>query len=298
MNIQEVYKKRINNLINEEYGISNTLHYEIIPRFLKQLKSNIKHGDIVNKENYSTKTGNFIFNCEDKNNTEFKVYWGAYYFRTMEECESFIKRYGYPSNYVVYDSKMLKITIFYVDGKPLNGCFYDSIGHEFEHMYQNVLMGKQFGGQSIYNIARTFIQAANTYDKWLACIVYASTKSEQEGFINGFYSEFTNGNIDPSDIDKEIEKSDCGIWLKNLYLAYNFVKTHNDEYMQEAIRKYRNVKDYYTYKHFLYIARNGIKNLERRIARMTCKIKKDLYMHTKPQLNENFDLLNNYFLIQ
>ena len=159
-------------------------------------------------------------------------------------------------------------------------------------------MGKQFGNQSIYDIAQTYIQSPNVYDRCLACIIYASTKSEQEGFINGFYSEFANGNINPSNIDQEIENSECGIWLKNLYMAYNFVKTHNDEYMQEAIRKYKGIKDYYNYKYFLYIARNGIKSLERRIARLTYKIKQNIFTHQRPQINENFDLLNNYYLIQ
>ena len=68
--------------------------------------------------------------------------------------------------------------------------------------------------------------------------------------------------------------------------------------MQEAIRKYKNVKDYYNYKYFLYIARNGIKSFERRIARLTYKIKQDIFTHSRPQLNENFDLLNNYYKIQ
>lgn len=39
MAFNEVYKKRVNKMICEEYGISDTLHYDIIPRFLKQLKS-------------------------------------------------------------------------------------------------------------------------------------------------------------------------------------------------------------------------------------------------------------------
>lgn len=296
MTINEAYKKRVNKMICEEYGISDTLHYNIIPRFIKQLKSNIKNTGFMASAFF--KDGKFEFNCGDDKNTTFKVYWLAYFFNEIDEYRNYVRQYGPGSNYVMYDFKMIKVTLFYVSGKPVDNEMYDTIGHEFEHVYQNVLMGKQFGNRNIYGIAISNIYSKNPYDRNLAHIIYASTKSEQEGFINGFYSQFANGGLNTLDIDKEIENSECGIWLKNLYSAYQFLKQHNDEYMKEAIRKYKNVKDYYNYKYFLYIARNNIKNLERRIARLTYKIKNDIMNHTKVNLNEKFDLLNNYYKIQ
>lgn len=296
MKLNKVYKKRINRLISEECGISDKLHYGIIPRFLKELKSNIKSTGFMASNFF--KDGKFEFNCCDDNNTIFKVYWLAYFFNNIDEYNNYVKKYSTSGNYVMYEFKMIRITLFYIDGRSVDNEMYDTIGHEFEHMYQNILMGKQFGNKKIYAIAISNIFSKNRYDRNLARIIYASTKSEQECFINGFYSQFINGNLNTLDIDKEIENSECGLWLKNLYDDYMFLKEHNNEDMQEAIRKYKNIKDYYNYKYFLYIARNGIKNLERRIARLTYKIKKDMYTHSEPKLNEDFNPLNNFYLIQ
>lgn len=297
MLLTEIYKKRVNKMISEEYGISNTLHYDIIPRFLSQLKSEIKNTDFDTNYKVSCKNGKFSFNCKDKNNTEFKVFWIVYYFDNMQEYQTFRSQHAL-HNYIMYDFKMIKITVVYVNGKPLNNDFYDSIGHEFEHTYQNVLMGKTYGNKLIYSVAISNINSKNQYERSLAHIIYASTKSEQDGMINGFYSEFINGNINPDYLDKAIENSECGWWIKNLYTAYIFLKQHNDMEMQNAISKYKKLKDYYNYKYFLYIARNGIKSFERRIARLTYKIKQDIYNNSKPTLNENFDVLNDYYLIK
>lgn len=297
MNLNEVYKKRINRLISEEYGISDKLHGDIIPRFIRSLKTAIKSTDINPNYIVPTKEGKFEFKCLDKEGNTFRVYWKVYYFDNQEEYLKFYKKYGLTNN-VIYKFKMLTISVVYVEGKPLNNQFYDSIGHELEHLYQNELMDKEFRNQDIYRIAISGLHEKDKYIRCLSTIIYASTKSEQEAFINGFYSEFSHGNIDPGKLDKAIEESVCGDWLKELYNSYVFLKEHNDENMQEAIRKYKNIKDYYNYKYFLYIARNGIKNLERRIARLTYKIKKDIYNHSEPQLNEDFNPLNNFFLIQ
>lgn len=81
MKLNEVYKKRINHLISEEYGISDKLHYDIIQRFLNELKSNIKNTGFMASKFF--KDGKFEFNCCDDNNTIFKVYWLAYFFREL-----------------------------------------------------------------------------------------------------------------------------------------------------------------------------------------------------------------------
>lgn len=297
MTLNELYKKRLNTSITEAYGISDKLHGDIIPRFIRGLKAAIKKTDVNPDYAVPTKEGKFEFKCLDEKGNTFRVYWKVYYFDSQEEYLNFYKKYGLTNN-VIYKFKMLTISVVYVEGKPLNNQFYDSIGHELEHLYQNELMGNEFGNQDVYRLAISGMHEKDEYIRCLSIIIYASTKSEQEGFINGFYSEFSHGNINPNNLDKEIEESDCGYWLKNLYVAYRFLKQHNDEKMQNCISVYKTQKDYYNYKYFLYVARNGIKNLERRIARLTYKIKQDMFTHSRPQLNENFDLLNNYYLIQ
>ena len=296
---RQSYKKRVNKLVTEEFGISNKLHNEILPRFHTILKDSIKNTNVIVKNGVKIRENCFVFDFFEDNKYLLKTYWTVYYFDSDEEYKSYIKNHFLP-NGVIYENKMFMLTIIYINNKPLDNSFYDTIGHELEHLFQNILMKKEFSNQHVYNIAQTYIYSNDEYNKSLSYIIYASTKSEQEAMINGCYNEFIHSEKRIDNIDDFIENSECGVWLKNLYFAYNFIKTHKDEKLYIAIKKYKKIKDYYTYKYFLYIARNGILNFERRIARLNNKLKK-LFIndHTLKQINENYDnSLLNYYLIK
>lgn len=300
LSLTEQYRTRINTMITEEYGISQELHDEVIPRFQNTLKKEIKNTEIDYSTSTPTKHGYFRYaflNRKDKK--QFVVIWVVYYFKTQWDYDAYCSRHIL-NNSVAYKDRVFNITIIYINDKPLEKDFYDTIGHEVGHIYQQTLMGKEFGNQYIYNIARQHIQSSNDYERYLAWVIYGSTQSEQEAMINGFYNRFKNGTVRIDMLDQEIEESECGMWLKRLYEAQGFLKQHrNDEDLLVVIQKYKKIKDYYTYKYFLYLVRNGISSFERRIARLTCKIKNCFVNeHFMEQLKVGESLLERYFLIK
>lgn len=295
-NLSETYKKRINKVIKEEFGISQELHGQIIPRFEEQLKAEIQKASFQIKNGVKCRQGNFRFNCGDAKNTNFLVTWFVYYFSTNKEYEEYTTQHDLGS-YVINDSKMMFFNLVYVNGKPLAGGFYDTVAHEFEHLYQMLKMGHEFGGQYVYALAASNLRSADDYKRCLAHIVYASTKSEQEAMINGFYNELANGQVYPSEIENGLSDSECGAWLKNLYQAYQFLKKHNDQTMAAEIGEYHKKDDKYNYNYFCRIAEFGIRSFERRIGRLVYGFKSKVFPKIAPKLKEGFDVLNGYYLI-
>ena len=294
---ENLYKKRINKVLTESYHISERLHEYIIPNYIRVIKKEISRCDFSVKNGIKKKEFSFSFDFFDDGKYIFKNFINVFYFDNFENYVEYQQNGNRFINGVIFENKMLIITIVYVDNKPLNNDFYDTIGHEMEHLFQKILMGKNFNNENVYNIARRYINSNNDYFRSLAHIIYASTKSEQEAMINGCYNSFINGEFNFNNIDEDIKKSECGLWLMNLYNAYNFIKSHkNDEELFQAIRDYRKYKDYYDYKYFLYIARNGIKSFERRIAQLTFKIKNKLLNEHVIFQNNIVDLLEYYLI--
>lgn len=283
--ISETYDRRMNKMIVEEFGISDELFLNVIPRFIQAIKLEI--GKVKKIDNKRTTSFNFDFFGDGKYTILVTV--NAMYFNTIEEYEEYKNNVG-EVNWMSYSTKMLTLTLAYIGKKPAKNDVFDTIGHELHHVFQNIMMNKEFNNQTIYNIAIRNLECKDEYLRYLSWIVYASTKSEQEAMINGCYSEYFNNNrfINGNDVDNFIKKeSECGLWLQNFYKAYNFIKMHNDKQMQKTIEQYfKKFDKKFTYKYFLFIAVNGIKNFERRIARLTLKIKNKF-------VNEHLVLKNN-----
>lgn len=271
---------RVNRLIKEEYGISERLHSEIIPAFMKEFDSSVsKTKKNVNSDGVVTRDGSFRFDFFGDSNYILRVYWHIYYFETPEDSEQYVSTHRLP-NYSDYGDRMLRLNIVYIKGRPSRNMMFDTVGHELEHLYQSILMGKEFGDGMVYALSKTYMTVSDDYHRYLAWIIYASTKSEQEAMVNGCYNEYLNdeeGNV--LNLDKFIKESDAGIWLQNLYEAYYFVKSHNDEKMTLTIADYKRRAPQCTYKWFLRVGVNGIRTFERRIARLILKIKKGCFNH-------------------
>lgn len=300
--LNEIYVQRLNKMINEEYGLSRQLHETIIPEYENTLRREIKKAEItIIDDTLSKKQGYFVFDFFGDGKFLLKTHWFVYYFSNEEAYNKYSRRHSFDTVYE-QESRSVIVRIAYIGDKPLLNNFYDTIGHELEHVFQTALMDKNFGGQYAYNVARFGIRSPNPYDRYFAWITYASNKSEQEAFINGCYSEFINNNVSPVDFDKFMSDSEAAIWLRNLYEAYHFIKTHDDEEMRNAIRKYRKNgkrdKNKCNYQTFLRMARNGIKSFERRIARLTIAIKKPMILNAsiRPDFS-NYRPINECFMI-
>lgn len=269
---------RVNALIKEEYGISERLHGEIIPAFMKEFDSSVsKTRKTVNSDGVVIRDSSFRFDFFNDSSYILRVYWSIYYFETPEDSEEYVSTHRL-SNYSDYGDRMLRLNIVYIKGRPSRNMLFDTVGHELEHLYQNILMGKEFGDGMVYALAKTYMTVSDDYHRYLAWIIYASTKSEQEAMVNGCYNEYLNDEDGCAlDLDRFIKESYAGIWLQNLYNAYSFVKSHNDEKMTQAIADYKRMAPKCTYKWFLRLGANGIRTFERRIARLILKIKKGCF---------------------
>lgn len=296
MNKEELYKTRINKLITEEFGISTELHNSIIPRFIRILKKQINQSTNVKNTLPPTKEGTFHFDFFNDGKHNISVFWKTVLFTNNDEYVKYAKTHNFNAC-VIFKNKWFVVTIPFINNQVADNTIYGTIAHEMEHLFQNLLMGKSFGNQDIYNIARSHIADKDPFKKYLAWIVYASEKSEQEAFINDCYATFQVKPINVFNIDNFVSESECGLWLKNLYDAYHFIRNNrNNELLTKAIKEYKNLNERYNYKYFLYVARNGIKSLERRIARLTIKLKTPLLTeHTI--LNNNISNIIDYFLI-
>ena len=64
----------------------------------------------------------------------------------------------------------------------------DSIQHELEHLYQQIMMGKIFKDSYKYANIKTNRNSNDEIVRKTAELVYGCIKSEQDGFINGLYA--------------------------------------------------------------------------------------------------------------
>ena len=74
-----------------------------------------------------------------------------------------------------------------ISGTIQKNALMDTIQHEVEHLYQQIMMGKEFGDEGIGVITNS-LSSKNKFVKTVALFLYMSLKSEQEGFANGLYA--------------------------------------------------------------------------------------------------------------
>lgn len=91
---------------------------------------------------------------------------------------------------VFYNKKiiMMGISFSMISGKLNEPEVKDTIQHELEHLYQQILMGKRLGNDINYAKIRTGIESKDTFIHDIAMLAYGCVKSEQEGFANGMYA--------------------------------------------------------------------------------------------------------------
>lgn len=290
----DIPTKHINKLITEELGISDKLYLkinEVIKSIKKGLRNNEKHFDVIWKQN-----GNIHLDIIDDNKHIVNIFWAAYYFDTIENYYEYIKTHFFPNGYD-YNSQILMISIIFINNKIYNNSLYDTVAHELEHAFQECLMNKPFGNEKLYMFAISNLHNKNEAKQILSSIIYASTKSEQEAMINGCYNEIINNGELLNDIDSALKKSDCTMFLMKLYQAYYFLKSNKENVeLINAINEY-NDKFHINYNKFLSITRNGIVNLERRIARLTIKLK-SMFLNEHLMEQKQCNNILNYFIIQ
>ena len=262
--LNEVLRIRINKIITEELGINDALDNEAT----RAAKSIIKNLSGKPFREYRRENGETVYIKSHTENVEIynkkvKIYVTNYLFKTEEEKINFLNKHIIPQGYV-YETNMLCVPVYTIEGKGFEMReFIDTIYHELEHFMQTNLIGHDFGSEELYMIAKTNLYSSNETERALAQIIYASSPSEQDAFINGMYGSLKNSSF--LEIDDEIKKSEAYAWYKNLCKSYLLIK--NSDIKENVFKKSR--------AWFISIAKRGIKRYEKKLARTIYKLKKD-----------------------
>lgn len=263
--LNETLRMRLNKIITEELGINDALDNEAT-RAAKSIIKNLSGKPFreCRRDNGETVYMKSHTETAEIYNKKVKIYVTNYLFKTEEEKNDFLNNHIIPQGYV-YETNMLCIPIYTVEDKGVEtGEFIDTIYHELEHFMQTNLMGHNFGSEELYTMAKTNLYSANETERALAQIIYASSPSEQDAFINGMYGSLKNSSF--LDIDDEIKKSEAYAWYKNLCKSYLLIK--NSDIKENVFKKNQ--------AWFIAIAKKGIKRYEKKLARAIYKLKKDM----------------------
>lgn len=257
MTLEEYTKKRINRIITEEFGVSDEVD-KAASEIIEYIKSR-------QKDFPSIQSGDKIAEVkQDYFGKPITIEIKYYFFKTGEEYDYFAAR-----NLITLWAQpfsLIEIAVCSINGRIDYSELYDSVYHEMEHAYQNRKMGKGFGSAEIYAVAMMGLSSENDAERCLAEIVYYSTRSEQDAFINGLYGQLKLQYGKESN-DTTIKKSYAYNALKTLHKAKKYLKEHRVEVMP-FIKRYKEINNTYDYGKFVRIANKGIGELEWKIAKL------------------------------
>lgn len=226
-----ITESQFKNLLSEELGISEFVYGESCKLFSileKSIADNTKNS--IKNEFYGEIKGDVVFPFMNAN---IKLSYTCYNFFSKDYYEySKIESSGW-SVLMSKNSILAGLVIPCISGTILKSEIMDTIQHELEHCYQQLLMGKRFSGEMEYARMRTNMECNDEFKRDIANMFYACIKSEQDGFINGLYSYlmlqpwyYDEGHLHNSEAWKLYSKS------VETYLKYNNMPAFKDELKQ------------------------------------------------------------------
>ena len=264
--LNETFIKRINKIITEEFGINDALDKEAT-RATKSIITNINGKDFK----WDDESGVYKRYHTEKvtlGEKSVKIYVTNYWFKTVEERDSFLKSAIVPLGYV-YEANMLFIPLYSVGNESFNvDDATDTIYHEIEHFFQTSKMGHNFGSAELYAKAKSNIKSRNETTRAIAEIIYMSFPSEQDAMVNGMYGSLKKYSY--VEVHKKIMESEAAVWCKKLYKDYNLLKKTDRDTLNAELEKYGK-----SYEQFFKITVRTIRRFEKKLARTSFKLIKD-----------------------
>ena len=111
-------------------------------------------------------------------------------------------------NYIIYSNKIDKTKL------------YETIFHEIEHLFQQIMANKTFNKNDLYNLVKRNYNSNNGLTRAIARILYLSFDEEIESFTNGLYGFLVSSNSGPN-MTETIKESDL---YKKIYEAEELMK--------------------------------------------------------------------------
>lgn len=158
------------------------------------------------------------------------------------------------------------INVFAVCGTLNKEKAMETIQHEIEHIFQQIRMGRSFGGDSMYIKIKTDMESGDENRSKVARLLYYTLKSEQEGFNNGLYA-FLMDTPEPYSEDL-LKKSET--WGNYVFSRNTLKEIKDNQGMKLIFNEYFN--DYGVTISNIEIELN---NFLHRIGRTIIKVKQD-----------------------
>ena len=224
---------------------------------INNLNKFIKHG--------TSSFSKTLFNGEVK--VSFNI---TFYNFTIRDVYEELSNYYAEGSSVCIDNKgknfLCNINIVLKCGALLQNKNIDTITHEIQHIYEQYRIGDEFKERFDVAKIKTLMFSRNETEKSLGEILYLSSNSEKDAFINGAYSEMmANPNTNVKDCFEKTTLHNKLLHFKNL-LAY--FKQNNYE---DTIRRELNI----SYERFLKYIEKQYQNLRYKTSRIICLARED-----------------------
>lgn len=209
-------------LLSEESGISEIVTNKKEEVF-NLIVNALKKDDNINEKNefYSyTKLHIDFYFFENKVSCDIDCY--NYFSKEYYDFAN-IDNYGW-SVFINKRLSLMGLIIPCISGTIVKKDAMDSIQHELEHLYQQIMMGKIFKDSYKYANIKTNRNSNDEIVRKTAELVYGCIKSEQDGFINGLYAYLM---AMPKMVSWETLK-ETPAWklYSNIVETYNLYKDH------------------------------------------------------------------------
>lgn len=254
-----ITESQFNKILKEELGISDEIT-EKVNEFFNILENNISENfKKFEKENYFSSYGGYL--CFDFFGIKIGISYKCINYFTKEYYEKFgVESEGWSS----FDKNYCVMGLFVpcISGTIIKNEVLDTIQHEFEHIYQQYLIGDNFSDSFAYSKVITNLNSNDEFTSKVARLIYGCTKNEQDGYVNGMYAymmalpEFFTYDA--------MKKTPCYKVYDEMVNIYNDFE--NNENFEKELKKYKLNKN---------LIKKSIYNFGKKIARVAAKIKKD-----------------------
>lgn len=222
-------KKQITNIINEELSIANEVASkarEVSSRIIDELKN----AEPADSDIPGAKKWNAAFDCEFKG-CAISVSVIYYNFINKEALENANGKYDYlfsSSSKISHNLWTVVVKCYGVSGGLVKEDLYDSVQHEFEHIFQG-----EMGDSSLTDVNLNYmIVAANLSNpkeqiRKIAEVLYPSFNNEQDAMANGLYAVLMKRKA-PIPCWSDIKDSEIYAWLLKIRSGLEYIDSHYD----------------------------------------------------------------------
>lgn len=180
-----ITEEQLSLILKEEAGIAEAVKQKA-QEIYDIIKSEIARNEAKERNDFYTyeMVGvefDFIGNSVKCSASVYNFFTRDYYNRSHISTEGW-------STFLNKEMSLMGVVVPCISGTVLEAEAKDSIQHELEHLYQQIMMGKMFSRNHEYAGIRTNLESSDAFVRDVANLIYGCIKSEQEGFVNGMYS--------------------------------------------------------------------------------------------------------------